>query len=350
MSNWLSTVPNAVEPGGVEQDRGPDRRPYAYMVGGMLALYLTFAGGLYLWRGTYFAPDLPDTWALVLLIGALLLGRWKAFVRDWVPFVALVFGYELLRGFAGTVVGGDALTQTTHVPAGVQITWLIDADKALFRGHVPTQWLQEKLYVPGTVHWYDTLALAMYSLHFALPLVFGFVLWVGNRERFWQFSVTLLFMSYTTFAIFLLVPTGPPWLAAQWGLVSGVRDPFDQAIRAMLPHQFRQFDTLTIWTKASPNPVAAFPSLHAAFPWLVLLFSVKYFGRKGWLFLIYNALVWFSVVYLAQHWVVDIPAGMAWATGSFFVVQWAWPRTMVALRDRRPALKRPAVRLDEPVA
>jgi hypothetical protein len=36
--------------------------------------------------------------------------------------------------------------------------------------------------------------------------------------------------------------------------------------------------------------------------------------------LIYNAMLWFTVVYLAQHWVIDIFAGIAWATVSFFLV------------------------------
>jgi hypothetical protein len=67
------------------------------------------------------------------------------------------------------------------------------------------------------------------------------------------------------------------------------------------------------------------PSLHAAFPWLVLLFAVKFYGRLGLLFLPYSPILWFSIVYLAHHWVVDILAGVAWATLSFAVVQLAWP-------------------------
>jgi len=38
---------------------------------------------------------------------------------------------------------------------------------------------------------------------------------------------------------------------------------------------------------------------------------VRFFDRRGWLMLIYNAAVWFSVVYLSQHWVVDVIAGIA---------------------------------------
>ena len=82
-----------------------------------------------------------------------------------------------------------------------------------------------------------------------------------------------------------------------------------------------RFGAFTVWTHASPNPVAAFPSLHAAYPWLVMLFAVRIFGRKGLVMLLYNALVWFAIVYLAQHWVIDAFAGIAWATVSFFLVE-----------------------------
>jgi hypothetical protein len=86
----------------------------------------------------------------------------------------------------------------------------------------------------------------------------------------------------------------------------------------------RELDTVSIWQNASPHPVAAMPSLHAGFPWLISLFAVMYFGWKGLPVLLYNPLLWFSVVYLANHWVVDLLAGMAWATLAFVVVEWCW--------------------------
>jgi membrane-associated phospholipid phosphatase len=302
---------------------GTTRATFTRMVVAIVAVYLLAAAVVYLWRGTYFVPDPPDSWALLLLIGAIVLGRWKDFLRDWVPLVALIFGYELLRGFAGTLTVGGSL-----VPAydgAVHYRWILDTDTWLFGGVAPTAWLQEKLYDPGVVHWYDALAGLMYSLHFALPLVFGYIIWVRDRDRFRLFTITLLFMTYTTFVVFLLYPTAPPWLVNVWGYLPGVHDPFDQAASATADAG-SAFTTLTVWTKASPDPVAAFPSLHAAYPWLVLLFLVKFFGRRGWFFLLYNALLWFSIVYLAQHWVVDILGGIVWATATFFIVQFIWTR------------------------
>ena len=63
----------------------------------------------------------------------------------------------------------------------------------------------------------------------------------------------------------------------------------------------------------SSNDVAAFPSLHAAYPFLAFLFARRAFGRVGWLMLAYTACVWFAIVYLGEHWVVDIVGGVVYA-------------------------------------
>jgi hypothetical protein len=70
----------------------------------------------------------------------------------------------------------------------------------------------------------------------------------------------------------------------------------------------------------NPNQVAAFPSLHAGYPFLAFLFARRAFGRVGWLMLVYSACVWFAVVYLADHYVVDILGGLAYASIAYWLV------------------------------
>lgn len=298
------------------------RRPFAAIAIIIFVGYMALAIGLYFWRGIYFRPD---TWAILLFVGALFLGQWKKFLRDWVPVVMLLFGYEFMRGIAGQMMEAD------HYQ-GVHVTELLTAEKMLFGGTLPPLWLQDKLFVPGVVHWYDVMAVLIYALHFVFPFVFAFMLWVGSKERFWQFSLTFLLMNYTAFAFYLLYPTASPWVADEWGYIHGIVMPFDQAIHVLVPQASSTFNTIEIWGKLSGNPVAALPSLHAAYPWLVLLFAVKFFGRPGLLFLAYNVALWFTVVYLGHHWVVDILAGMAWATACFILVQLLWPRIVSGFR------------------
>jgi hypothetical protein len=190
----------------------------------------------------------------------------------------------------------------------------------LFFGHSPIILLQDWLYTRGDLHWWDFFALIMYSMHFVLPCAFAFVLWLTNKRRFWSFTIAFCFMTYVAFAFFLLYPAAPPWLAQSWGVMSGLGFPQNGVLAAIQPKGLGTIDTFAIWGNASPHPVAAMPSLHAGFPWLVMLFAVRYYGWKGLWFILYNVALWFAVLYTANHWFVDVLAGMAWATVSFFVV------------------------------
>lgn len=284
------------------------------LVGLIFAAYMAIAVGLYVWRGASFTPD---RWVVLLLIGALVMGKALAFLRDWIPVVLLIAGYEMMRKLAGQLVAQH--DRTVHVDD------LIEADRAIFGGQLPTIWLQSRLYDVGQVHWFDYAALLFYALHFVFPLAFAFLLWLTRKERFWQFTLGFLVMTYAAFAFFLLYPAAPPWFAQRYEYIDGVSWPAGQALQAMVPQRYNNFDTFSIWDDVSGNAVAAMPSLHAAFPWLVLLFAVKFYGRRGLLFLPYSPMLWFSVVYLGHHWVVDIVGGVVWATLCFIVVQVAWP-------------------------
>src|SRR5918998_395447 len=84
------------------------------------------------------------TLVVLLFVGAILLGRWKAFLRDWVPVVMLIFGYEFMRGIAGQMVNDQIRGEGRSV---VHVQELIDADRAMFGGTLPTHWLQDRFYV-----------------------------------------------------------------------------------------------------------------------------------------------------------------------------------------------------------
>jgi hypothetical protein len=310
---------------GDSSSRERQQRLFRWLVFGMFAVYIVSAVAFFVWRGQSFRPD---NWAIFLLVGAVLLGRAGPFIRDWIPFVLLIFGYEFLRGIAGEFVTGGELVGNRPRSAlpNVQVESLVNFDMSLMFGHEPVATLQSWIYHPGDPRWWDYLALIVYSMHFALPCMFAFLLWVTKKERFWQFTIAFCLMTYSAFAFFLLYPAAPPWLANSWGIVSGIGWPAGSVTESIGYSPIRTLDTVSIWQNASPHPVAAMPSLHAGFPWIILLFAVKYFRWKGLIVLPYNVALWFSVVYLANHWVVDILAGMAWATLAFVVVDWAWSK------------------------
>lgn len=248
----------------------------------------------------------PDRYALVLILGSLFLHKTRKFLIDWLPFLFILISYDFLRSLA------------PFLNPRVHFMEMIDFDRWMF-GTNPTLFLQNIFYESGKISWIDYFSMMFYFLHFALPLAFGFFLWVKNRSYFKYFSTALLTVSYMAFFTFLIFPAAPPWLAAKKGILPGVIKIVDIVLKSF-PDMFH---LPSIYHQFNPNEVAAVPSLHAAYPLLVLFFAVKFFGKKGLWFLLYVFGVWFSLVYLGEHYVVDIILGAIYALvvylGSFVI-------------------------------
>jgi membrane-associated phospholipid phosphatase len=263
-------------------------------------LYVLATTAFLIWRGIAVSPDY---FAFVLLFGAILLGRWKAFVLDWMPFVVLFLGYEFLRGMAGN----------SGIP--VHYTGVIEADRFLAMGTLPTEHLQARFYRPGERSLLDIGTTLFYFMHFAFPLTLGYVIWIRDRPLFRRFAAALLVMSFSSFVFYLLVPVAPPWLASQQGYLPHV----EKIISHTLPSA-----SDWVYQQMNPNKVAAMPSLHAAFPMLGMLYGIRMFGRRAVLPLgLWVLAVVFSIVYLGEHYVVDAIAGILLAPVMFVIVEWA---------------------------
>ncbi len=235
--------------------------------------YIVLLSALMLARGVSITPDVL---LVALGLAAVLLGRGRLFLRDWIPFIGLFF--------AGT----------------------------------------------GTI---------FYFLHFPQPLAVGFFLWLRHRRVYYDFVAALIVLCIAGFATYLVLPVAPPWWAQQHGYLPTVA-----GVPAILHLKDQGFETMArafgfdgsyIYSYAiydiNPNEVAAFPSLHAAFPFLAFLFAHRSFGRVAWVLLAYSAGVWFSIVYLGEHYVVDILGGLAYAGAAYWAIIHApgWFRSVV---------------------
>ncbi|MBI2600995.1 phosphatase PAP2 family protein [Candidatus Daviesbacteria bacterium] len=261
--------------------------------------YILAMTALMIWQGIGIAPD---RYAFVLLLGSLLIKKTRAFLFDWLPFLFILLSYDFLRGFADNLAGR------------VHINELIEADKWLF-GQVPTLTLQAMFYNPDKLGFLDFVATVFYFLHFALPLAFGYILWIYNRAHFKKFTVAILLLSYAGWVTYLSYPAAPPWMASNENLLPKVYKIMDKSTN-LFPDKFH---LPTIYHQFNPNPVAAIPSLHAAYPLLVLLLSLYFFGIRALWFSPYVAGVWLSIVYLGEHYAVDVLIGAVYATVFFFM-------------------------------
>lgn len=245
----------------------------------------------------------PDRFFVILLFGAVIIGRTKSFLRDWVPFIALLLGYELIRGFA----------QSAGFP--IHIAEMVNLEKGIF-GFIPGVELQRLFFDPNHIHIWDIGAVIIDFLHFPLPLLIAFYLWIKDRKAYWKFVVALLLLSFSGFLTYLIYPAAPPWYADQIAHLIHIHKVIDYVVAQI----GWGWDFSQIYNHLNPNPVAAIPSLHSAYPWLAFLVLRNLDKKKALFFLPYPFLVWISVVYLGEHYVIDVIAGIIYASVAYFVV------------------------------
>lgn len=267
----------------------------------------------------------PDVLAFVFLGAAVVAGQARLFVRDWGVFLLVI------------VLWQQTSTLATWVGYPLHMYPLINIDRDIMspflHGALPQVWLQQHLYHAGTWQWYDVMSWAIYGLHFPEPLVVGLLIWLYDRTLFRRFTIAFLTLAAIAFIIYIVYPAVPPWMASKtYKAIPHVINIFSQFNYAVLQQGLgHHYHTVL---HVDYNLTAAMPSLHAAFPLLSALYLRKVFGRWGLLMLVYAAIVWFSVVYMAEHWVIDVLAGLACAVIAYALVE-GTARALAAMRARR---------------
>jgi membrane-associated phospholipid phosphatase len=181
----------------------------------------------------------------------------------------------------------------------------MNADLRLF-GSIPTLVLQQYFRSP----FLDYMGAFFYSLHFVLPVTFAFVLWKFYPKNYGGYTLTLVVGTYAALITFLFYPVAPPWSG-----VNAVRILFQLDQHLGVPFYRTIFDFV------QSNPFAAFPSLHAMYPWLISLYAFKIVRVKALPVLVLPFGVWFSAVYLGEHYVVDVIGGVVYGTLAFLFVE-----------------------------
>lgn len=218
------------------------------------------------------------------------------------PFVALILVYESFRGIADNLDNHVNYTLAPHV------------DKFLF-GNLPTVYLQNWLW-DGHVRWYDFVFYFPYLLFFILPLGLAILVWKTREQYYWRVVTTYLVVFFAAFLTFLILPSAPPWLAAQNHYI-----PHITRISSDVWYAFGLHDFPSFYSKISPNPVAAIPSLHTAASTLLVLFVFKLYGRRwGLISLTYPVVLIIGIIYQGEHYVFDVIIGILYAVLAYFLV------------------------------
>ena len=196
----------------------------------------------------------------------------------------------------------DNLLRRTRVGYPIRI------DRVLGCGELPTTRLQRTLGRPGELRRHDIALSCIHWSWFAMPHGTLVYILLRHPQRFPR-SATLMAATFDLgCVVYWALPTAPPWWAAQRGRSEPVRRIMVEAGEHFWGGLWRP-----LYDGLEGNPFAAMPSLHfgtSVMAARVLSEAGRGAGALGWT---YAIALGFGLVYLGEHYVVDLIAGLALA-------------------------------------
>ena len=305
-----------------ERERNEHRgwRTRWYVRVGLPALYLLATAVAVDRIGLPYSQD----WIFVWIVGLMLAfsiadGQHsvRRLIKDWLPIIVALLAYDLLRG----VADGNLFPIHWNAP--------VHADKILGLGQVPTIQLQDALYTPGHLHFWDYAAFSFWFSHFFATLLVGVGIWLYRYQWFHRFAACIVVLAAMGLVTYVIFPAAPPWLAGDHGYINHTYRITHAVVNNLpVPKAGAMFQKGTDWG----NDVAAVPSLHAGYTMLISLFLWPRLNRR-WrpLLVAYPIGMGLSLIYLGEHYLIDILLGWAYAAATILIVNWGAQR--LAERD-----------------
>ena len=236
--------------------------------------------------------------------------QWGVLAIDLLLYCVMWYAYETTRGAADGRIFGIRFPLQVQAPRNI--------DRFLFFGNDPNIVLQNHFW-RASVHWYDKVASLTYFTHFIfVPIVMG-ALWATTHRQWARFMKRFATVLGVACLLFIVFPTAPPWMASKnYHLIPPLTRSAGRGFTSMGLHA-----AAVSWKNALDwgNAVAAMPSLHASFALIVPAFFLPWI-KPRWLkavVLLFPVLMLTSLVYLAEHWVIDGLVGWAIVGGSFLL-------------------------------
>jgi hypothetical protein len=221
-------------------------------------------------------------------------------------------GVYVLQMWAYVIVHELPFDRPERLEQRVHVQYPMDVDRALF-GSPPTVVLQRLLSRAGRPRAFDYALVVLHWAWFLQPhAAVAWVLW-RDPDRFPR-AAALMCGVFDLGAIgYVVVPTAPPWWAAEQGRAPETAFPPMRRIMVDVGERFWGGLWPRLYRVLGGNPLAAMPSLH--FGTSVMAAHVlddlgPVPAALGWG---YAGALGFALVYLGEHYVIDLAAGLALA-------------------------------------
>jgi hypothetical protein len=238
-------------------------------------------------------------------IGSRYLPRgWTDLLRQLAIWFGFLFAYQIARGVA----------DRDPAKALSNGLWIVDLERHI---HAFFELTLQRIVVSSQL----LITLTSWTYWMSQFTVLGLaLLWVYLRrhEHFARFRNTVLLANVIGLVGYVALPTAPPRMFPELGFV-------DTVATFGINHG-------SGFIQLASNPFAAMPSLHAAGALIVgvtLAFIVKHWYFKV-LWLLWPAWVWFAVMATANHFWLDVVAGIAVAGVAAAILN--APRILRAVR------------------
>ncbi len=255
-------------------------------------------------------------WGLFAVLAVLVVpyGRARSLLGAFVPYAVVWFGFTFLRSLAD---------ETRW--ARIVNTRVAELERWLFNGELPTIRLQADWYDVGVIHLHDYYFTFIHWSYFIIPHAVAVYLWWKHPNLFRQYLIGLTVLLALGLGLYFGVPTNPPWMAPE-----SINSPgAPTVIRIMEPIGKQLGGGLYqagYNVVGESNPIAAMPSIHFAVTFLLCWVALE-FGRAWFIAsLVYAISMGLALIYMGEHYVVDILAGGLVTSIGWLVAGW-WIRS-----------------------
>ena len=238
-----------------------------------------------------------------ILLFAVATNRFRSFTREWLVFLAATVLFDGLRALI--------FSATVSLEWPIYLNYAIEWDRALLGGEVAPSVLQAWLGSGSEPGPFDHLMIVVHGSHFVYFLLFCLGIWCFAPADFPRCRRSMMLLMALGLVCYLAFPTVPPHIADRsFAAIPPIHWVRGEIYQQAVPKFQFWFDT---------NPIAAMPSLHAAFPALCAFIAAYHLRWRAWPFFAYALCVDFAIMYLGEHYAVDVLAGIALAFFCFGV-------------------------------
>ena len=233
-------------------------------------------------------------------------GRIRSFLFSFGPYASVWFIFTAFRSISDETP--LARTMNFYAP---------DFERELFRGQLPTVTLQDKFFDPTHLRWYDYFCTGVHWSYFLVPHAIAIYLWFKRPELFRRLLGGMLLLLGMGLAIYFLIPSNPPWLAPE-----PINSPSAPVVYRVMEKVGEQIGgglyNASYKVIGESNPRAAMPSIHMAITMLLVFPAFRLSKRFGMIMLIYAGMMGYSLMYLGEHYFIDVAVGVMIAAYGWY--------------------------------